>query len=215
MDNENKLVLKESEKSDEISKKIISEDEEEQDFDSQESSEDNCQNVISEFIRIKKCSILKYGISLSTEKIKYGNCHTCDINLMHPICYDCLIQCHKRKGHDIREIEQPDFIICGCGERMHHFKEFERKRNKKCSSECPYSDWCEKSMLSTLYIIGEKCICEFCYRMCEYEGKARTLEKEREMLQVCECESLNGNITHMDLKKYIVNWKKLLIKIIN
>ena len=212
MDNKNKLVLNESENSDEISHKIISEYEEEQDFDSQESSEDNCQNIISEFIRIKKCSILKYGISLSTEKIKFGNCHTCDTNLMYPICSDCLIQCHKRKGHDIREIEEPDFIICGCGERMHRFKENEKKKNKKCSSECPYTDWCEKSMLSTLYIIGEKCICEFCYRMCEYEGKARTLEKEREMLQVCECESLNGNITHMDLKKIYHKLEEIIDK---
>ena len=212
MDNRNKLVLKEFEKSDEISQKKISEDDEEKDYDSQESSEDNCQNIISEFIKIKKCSILKYGISLSTEKIKFGNCHTCDTNLMYPICFVCLIQCHKRKGHDIREIEQPDFIICGCGERMHRFKEFERKRNKKCSSECPYSDWCEKSMLSTLYIIGEKCICEFCYRLCEYEGKARPLEKEREMLQVCECDSLNGNITHMDLKKIYSKLEEIIDK---
>ena len=131
---------------------------------------------------------------------------------MYPICYDCLIQCHKRKGHDIREIDQPDFIICGCGERMHRFKELERKRNKKCSSECPYSDWCEKRLLSTLHIIGEKCICEFCYRMCEYEGKGRPLEKEREMLQVCECESLNGNITHMDLKEIYRKLEEIIDK---
>ena len=212
MNNPNKLNLKDSEKSDKLSQNIISENEEEQELDSQEDSEDNCHNIITEFTRIKKCSILKYGISLSTEKIKFGNCHTCDTNLMYPICYDCLIQCHKRKGHDIREIDQPDFIICGCGERMHRFKELERKRNKKCSSECPYSDWCEKSMLSTLHIIGEKCICEFCYRMCEYEGKGRPLEKEREMLQVCECESLNGNITHMDLKEIYRKLEEIIDK---
>ena len=29
----------------------------------------------------------------------------------------------------------------------------------------------------------------------------RPLEKEREMLQVCECENLNGSTTHVDLKK--------------
>ena len=185
---------------DEASQEIILEEVEE-DKESEENSEDNCKNVISQFTKIKKCSILKYGINLSTEKIKYGNCHTCDTNLMYPICADCLRECHKRKGHDTREIELPDFIVCGCGERMHHFKDSEKKKSKKYSSECPYSDWCEKSSLSTLYIVDEKCVCEFCYKMCGYEGRGRPLEKEREMLQVCECEYLNGTTTHADLKK--------------
>ena len=162
--------------------------------------EEECSHIIAEFTKINKCSILKYGISLSAEKIKFGYCHTCDTNLMYPICLECLIECHRKSGHDTREIEQPDFILCGCGERMHKFKECDKK-NKDFSAECPYNDWCEKSLLSTLYIVDEKCICEFCYRMCGYEGMGRPLEKEREMLQVCECENLNGSITHVDLKK--------------
>ena len=165
-----------------------------------EDYEEDCNNVISEFTKIKQCSILKYGIHLSTQKIPFGYCHTCDTNLMYAICSECLKECHKKLGHDIREIEQPDFILCGCGERMHKFKEHEKKKYKKYSEECPYSDWCEKSLLSTLYIIEDRCICEFCYRMCGYEGQGRPLEKEREMLQVCECENLNGSVTHVDLK---------------
>ena len=145
--------------------------------------EEECSHIIAEFTKINKCSILKYGISLSAEKIKFGYCHTCDTNLMYPICLECLIECHRKSGHDTREIEQPDFILCGCGERMHKFKECDKK-NKDFSAECPYNDWCEKSLLSTLYIVDEKCICEFCYRMCGYEGMGRPLEKEREMLQV-------------------------------
>ena len=43
-----------------------------------ENNEENCQNVISQFTKIKRCSVLKYGISLSSEKIKFGYCHTCD-----------------------------------------------------------------------------------------------------------------------------------------
>ena len=182
------------------SQKIISEEEEEEIIESPENSDEDCKDVISQFTKIKKCSVLKYGINLSEEKIKYGKCHTCDANLMYPICFDCLMECHKKLGHDIREIEQPDFILCGCGERMHHFKDNEKKKAKKYSSECPYSDWCEKSSLSTLYIVDERCVCQFCYKMCGYEGRGRQLEKEREMLQVCECEYLNGSNTHGDLK---------------
>ena len=105
----------------------------------------------------------------------------------------------KKLVHDIREINEPDNIICGCGELMHKFKIIEKK-NKISPDECPYSDWCEKSGFSALYIVNEKCVCEFCYRICGYDGKGKQLEKEKEMLQVCECEKLNGSITHVDLK---------------
>ena len=193
------------------SQKILSEDEEI--FNSKENTEEECSNVISEFTKIKKCSVLKYGISLSLEKIKFGYCHTCDTNLMYPICLECLKECHIKSGHDIREIDQPDFILCGCGERMHKFMNHDKKKkNKKYSLECPYNDWCEKSSLSTLYIVDDKCICEFCYRMCGYEGKGRPLEKEREMLQVCECENLNGSITHIDLKKIYHKLEEIIDK---
>ena len=175
-------------------------------------NEENCNNIISEFTKLKRCSVMKYGISLSEEKIKFGYCHTCDTNLMYSICSECLRECHLKLGHDTREIEQPDFILCGCGERMHKFKDKEKKRKKKFSAECPYTDWCEKSLLSTLYIVDERCICEFCYRMCGYEGKGRPLEKEREMLQVCECEYLNGSKTHVDLKKIYLKFEEIIEK---
>ena len=213
---QSKFIPKEINTSNEIkeieSKNIISEEDEEEIIESPESSEDNCNNVISEFTKIKKCSVLKYGINLSTKKIKFGYCYTCDTNLMYPICDDCLRECHKKKGHDVREIENPDYILCGCGERMHHFKDIERKKTKRYSSECPYTDWCEKSLLSTLYIVDERCICEFCYRMCGYEGKGRPLEKEREMLQVCECEYLNGSSTHGDLKNIYRKLEEIIDK---
>ena len=165
-------------------------------------------DVISEFVKIKGCSILKYGIKASTEKIHYGYCHTCDVNLMHPICSECINLCHKVIGHKIREIREPGYIRCGCGEKMHKISNTRRNSRLIISRECPYSDWCEKSRLSTLYVVEGKCVCEFCYRMCGYEGKGKPLEKEKEMLQVCECEELNGAITHTDLKNYIKNLKK-------
>ena len=171
---------------------------------------DTCNDVISEFTKIKRCSILKYGIKTSTEKIRFGYCQTCDVNLMHPICLECINLCHKSIAHKTREIRDPGYIRCGCGEKMH--KIINNRRNSKLiiSRECPYSDWCEKSRLSTLYVVEGKCVCEFCYRICGYEGKGKPLEKEKEMLQVCECEELNGAITHTDLKKIYKKFEDIL-----
>ena len=171
--------------------------------------EETCNEVIDEFLKIKNCSILEYGVRPSLEKIKFGYCRTCDMNLMNPICFPCLYECHKKFEHDIREINEPDNIICGCGERMHKFKIIEKK-NKIGAEECPYSDWCEKSGLSALYIVNEKCVCEFCYRICGYDGKGKQLEKEKEMLQVCECEKLNGSLTHVDLKHIYRSLEELI-----
>ena len=171
--------------------------------------DETCTEVIEEFLKIKKCSLLQYGIKPSIEKIKFGYCRTCDLNLMNPICLECLYECHKKLEHDIREINEPDNIICGCGERMHKFKAIEKK-NKISADECPFSDWCEKSGFSALYIVNEKCVCEFCYRICGYDGKGKQLEKEKEMLQVCECEKLNGSITHVDLKHIFRSLEELV-----
>jgi len=172
-------------------------------------NDENCNEVITEFLKIKNCTILKYGVRPTIEKVKFGYCRTCDLNSMNPICEVCLYECHKKFEHNIREMNEPDNIICGCGERLHKFKTLERK-NILGADECPYSDWCEKSRLSALYIVDEKCVCEFCYRICGYDGKGKQLEKEKEMLQVCECEKLNGSITHIDLKHIFRTLEELI-----
>ena len=172
-------------------------------------SDENVNNIISEFLKIKNCSVILYGIKPSTEKLKFGYCRTCDINLMNRICLECLYECHKKYEHDIREINDPDYIICGCGEKMHRFNILERKNGLR-ADECPFSDWCEKSRLSTLYIVDEKCVCEFCYKICGYGNRGRELEKEKEMLQVCECEKLNGKLTHADLKHIFRTLEELI-----
>ena len=64
-----------------------------------------CTNVINEFLKIKECSIVKYGIKISTDKIYYGYCQTCDANLIHPICIECARMCHQLLGHKIREMK--------------------------------------------------------------------------------------------------------------
>ena len=197
LDEKKKSSVIEEEKDNEsfISKSIVSNSKE----IINSSQDENVNDIISQFLKIKNCSVILYGIKPSPDKLKFGYCRTCDINLMNRICIECLYECHKKYDHDIREINEPDNIICGCGERMHKFKSLEKK-NGLGADECPFSDWCEKSRLSTLYIVNEKCVCEFCYKICGYDDKGKELEKEKEMLQVCECEKLNGKLTHADLK---------------
>ena len=170
----------------------------------------NCDMVKNDFFKIKECSIIKYGIKISTDKIHYGYCQTCDVNLIHPICIECARMCHQIIGHKIREMKDPANIRCGCGEKMHKISNYRRNSKLIAAKECPYSDLCEKSRLSTLYVVDGKCVCEFCYRMCGYEGKGQPLEKEKEMLQVCECEDLNGVITHSDLKRIYKRFEDIL-----
>ena len=170
----------------------------------------SCSNIINNFLKIKECSIVKYGIKISTDKIYYGYCQTCDVNLIHPICIECARICHQQLGHNIREIKDPGNIRCGCGEKMHKITNYRRNGKLIAVKECPYSDLCEKSRLSTLYVVEGKCVCEFCYRMCGYEGRGQPLEKEKEMLQVCECEDLNGIATHGDLKRIYKKFEDIL-----
>ena len=101
--------------------------------------------IVGNFVKIKKCSILKYGIKVSPIKIEYGFCNTCDINLMHPICSASLEKCHEKYHHSIKRVKEPNNIICGCGERMHHFQLLAKKSNLKKSNKCPYTELCEKS----------------------------------------------------------------------
>ena len=139
----------------------------------------NYDNVMSDFLKIKGCSILKYGIKISTDKINFGYCRTCDENLIYPMCIECTRQCHQELGHTIIEMNEPANIRCGCGEKMHKITIHRRNSKLLTSKECPYSDLCEKSRLSTLYVIEGKCVCEFCYRMCGYDGRGQPLEKEK------------------------------------
>ena len=168
--------------------------------------------IVDNFVKIKKCSILKYGIKVSPIKIEYGFCNTCDINLMHPICSACLEKCHLKFHHNIKKVTEPKNIICGCGERMHHFQLLTKKSNLMKSNKCPYSDFCEKSKSTNLYVVDGVYICEFCYHLCGYEGKGELYDKQEEIPRVCECESLNGSITHIDLKLIYKKFEDAIIQ---
>ena len=166
--------------------------------------------TFTNFITIKDCSLIKYGIKSSTEAIEYGYCNTCDVNLIHPICKECLEKCHNNIGHQVKIIDKPDHIICACGVKLHQLNYKDKISDKMLSTECPYTDWCEKSGLSTLYVIDIKCVCEFCYRLCDLNEEGFPLEKEKEMLQICECEEINNGEQHTDLKKMYRNFEKLI-----
>ena len=168
--------------------------------------------TFTNFITIKDCSLIKYGIKSSTEPIEYGYCNTCDVNLIHPICIICLEKCHNKIGHQVKIIDKPDHIICACGVKLHQLNYKDKISDKMLSTECPYTDWCEKSGLSTLYVIDIKCVCEFCYRLCDLNEEGFPLEKEKEMLQICECEEINNGEQHTDLKKMYRNFEKLIQK---
>ena len=156
--------------------------------------------LISDFLKIEHCSILKYGIKPSTEEISYGYCLTCDINLIHPICSECLDKCHQALGHSIKFIQTPGNIICGCGERMHKFRTKVTSQETIISKSCPYNDYCKTAGLETWYLVGTKSICPFCYMNCGHEGKGFPVELEQLKGDGCQCESLNNGVTHTDLK---------------
>ena len=167
----------------------------------EEKKEKNEDLIVKRFLQIVDCPILKYGIKPSIEPIKYGYCSTCDINLIHPICINCIEKCHKKYNHQVRIKTEPEKIICGCGERLHKFPLKEKKTDFKTNKDCPYTDWCDKTGLNHLYVVDDICVCEFCYILCGLEGMGRPLEIEKEMLQICECEELNNGYSHIDLKQ--------------
>ena len=80
--------------------------------------EDEKIGPIKNFLKINKCSILKYGIKQSTENIKYSYCKTCDYNVSNPICAPCINKCHK--GHEIKLNLYKGKIKCFCGDKNHY-----------------------------------------------------------------------------------------------
>ena len=68
----------------------------------EEKKENNEDIIVKRFLQVQDCPILKSGIKPSLEPIKYGYCSTCDINLIHPICINCIEKCHKKYNHQVR-----------------------------------------------------------------------------------------------------------------
>ena len=65
----------------------------------------NGKEIIKQFKKIENCSVMKYGIKRSPELIQYAYCITCDDNLIHPICLECIEKCHKSYNHIVKYSE--------------------------------------------------------------------------------------------------------------
>ena len=78
-DKKKNSVIEEKDNESFISKSVISNSKELTNYNPDE----NVNDIISQFLRIKNCSVMLYGIKPSPEKLKFGYCRTCDINLMN------------------------------------------------------------------------------------------------------------------------------------
>ena len=79
--NNSKIEEKDKDNDSLISKSIKSNNKDKKEKKEEINIEENLEDVFSQFIKIKNCSIISYGVKPSTEKLKFGYCLTCDINL--------------------------------------------------------------------------------------------------------------------------------------
>jgi RNA polymerase-binding transcription factor DksA len=164
-------------------------------------------DVMSQYLKIPNCSILKYGIKKTIEAIKYGYCSSCDINIIHPICMACVENCHK--GHSIKLMPEMDHIVCGCGERLHRFNVKIKKNKLNRTLDCPFSEWCSVSGLTNRIKVKEIDVCEFCSKLCGYDKDIIETETK---IEICNCSELNGKISHLEIKNIYNNLETLLNK---
>ena len=145
---------------------------------------------ISNFFKISKCSIIKYGISKSTDEIEYSYCKTCDHNLVRPICLHCINNCHK--NHLTSFIFNKGKIKCSCGEKNHNVIKINNNENQK-NIKCPLFEWNIK--LGFYYIEkNNKPICAFCHNFCEKKSKKDKISKIEENQNNLECSCINQEI---------------------
>ena len=129
-------------------------------------------NLAQQIYNVKDCSIFKYGVKESYEKIKYSFCKTCDKNLINPICEACIAKCHK--GHRIKQIIEKGNIICTCGENLHKIKSNDNENKINCLCY----EWSYISKLNIYYKnSNKKCICYFCNIICENNNEKNKLIK--------------------------------------
>ena len=157
--------------------------------------ENNVPKIILELTTVNECSIFKYGVKPSTEKIKHSYCITCDKNYIYPICEACIKQCHK--GHRIKENFEKGKIICACGEKLHNLKSDDKK---SINIKCIFTNWINVAKLNDK---NEKSVCIICGLICENNSTRRTKDKSN-----IECKCTNIDI-HNDIKKII----KIFLKI--
>ena len=154
---------------------------------------------IINFLKIDKCSILKYGVKKSLEEIKYSYCKTCDHNLLNPICLACIKTCHK--GHLIKYIIAKGKIKCSCGEKNHYQRDLLNSSfiNRTENIICLCNEWNEISKIGFYYINEDKKpICILCHNYCEKDNKKNKIIKleKNKSIPKCKCK----NHTHKSHK---------------
>jgi len=160
---------------------------------------------IENFNKVSKCSIIKYGIKKSTERIEYSYCKTCDHNLVRPICLHCINKCHS--GHATNFIFKKGRIKCSCGEKNHYIIKINYNINIK-NIICLGNEWNITSKLGFYYINKKnKPICILCHNYCESNNKKDKIIKLDDNKTVLECSCKNEEIhgSHRAICEKIIN----------
>ena len=126
---------------------------------------------IHNFNKMNRCSIIKYGIKPSTDEIKYSYCKTCDHNLVRPICYPCISQCHN--GHLINTLIKKGKIKCFCGEKNHFQNQIINNNDVDYKNiNCFCNEWNITAKLGFYYVNKNKePICILCHNYCIKNNK--------------------------------------------
>ena len=164
------------------------------------------QNIIpiSNFFKINKCPIIKYGIKKSIDEIEYSFCKTCDHNLMRPICLNCINNCHK--DHLTSYIFRKGKIKCFCGEKNHNVVKINNKENEK-NTKCSLFEWNLISNLGFYYLNKKsKTICIFCHNYCERSRKNKVMKigENNDNLE-CSCKNQEIHDCHKITCEKIIN----------
>ena len=128
--------------------------------------------LLVKFFKVKDCSILKYGIKKSVEKIEYSYCKTCDSSSIFPICMACIKNCHA--GHNIDKNTKFGNIKCYCGVKLHKISNIKKSSvdNDNNNMKCLCNEWNKIAKLNILYQTNDKKnICEFCNVICFDKSK--------------------------------------------
>ena len=161
---------------------------------------------IFNFLKIEKCSILKYGIKKSKEEIKFSYCRTCDHNLLNPICLYCINVCHK--GHLIKYIFKKAKIKCSCGEKNHYSKKINNIniiQNKNIICLC--NEWNIIANLDFYYVNEEqKPICILCHNYCQKDNKKDKIIKleKNKNIPKCSCNNLEIHQSHKTISETLI-----------
>ena len=143
---------------------------------------------IINFLKIKDCSMMKYGARKSSIEIDYSYCKTCDNNSLKPICLPCINKCHY--GHVIKFILKKGHIKCSCGEKNHMIMKI--NYSKISNMNCLCNEWNSIANLKYYYINKNKePICILCNYCCQGDNHKNNIikVKKNKSIPCCSCKN--------------------------